>query len=134
MSGIQTICSTGYAFAAQRVDGSVVSWGHADYGADQAFAALKGDTVVAWGNTDQQTIAVSEPLASLQDKGVVQSIIRNNSAIAALKADGTVVVWGDAQFGGNCSHVQDQLNGDVQSIYHTSSAFAALKVDGSVVT
>ena len=54
-------------------------------------------------------------------------------AFAALRADGSVVTWGDAATGGDSSAVQDQLRG-VQQIQATEFAFAALLADGSVVT
>ncbi len=57
-------------------------------------------------------------------------------AFAAIKADGSVVTWGIAPFGGDSSAVASQLNGavGVTQIYSTGSAFAALRADGSVVT
>merc|ERR1711964_386247 len=44
-----------------------------------------------------------------------------------------VVTWGDRQYTGDISSVQDQLC-DVQSITATCRAFAALRSDGTVVT
>ena len=46
--------------------------------------------------------------------------------------DGSVVTWGTADYGGDCSRVQDQLR-DVQQIQASSRAFAAILGDGSVV-
>jgi alpha-tubulin suppressor-like RCC1 family protein len=48
-------------------------------------------------------------------------------------ADGTVVAWGNPDYGGDSSEVQDQLQ-NVQQICCTSSSFAAILADGSVVT
>jgi len=48
-------------------------------------------------------------------------------AFAAVKGDGSVVTWGDANYGGNCDAVQEQLVADVQHVYSTDSAFAAVK-------
>ncbi|MFM8331558.1 MAG: hypothetical protein ACKN9T_07705, partial [Candidatus Methylumidiphilus sp.] len=70
---------------------------------------------------------------------------RNNNAFAVIKADGSVVTWGNAPrggdsrvwFGNNSSYsVAEQINGtvDVTQIFSTTSAFAALRSDGSVVT
>ena len=65
----------------------------------------------------------------------IQGCQTNSSkAFAVLKADGSVVSWGDSWWGGDCSKVQDQITVDVQSIYSTTSAFAALKADGSVLS
>ena len=47
--------------------------------------------------------------------------------------DSTIVTWGDADFGGDSSAVQDQLKGIMQ-IQATYRAFAAILEDGSVVT
>ncbi len=72
----------------------------------------------------------------------------NTFAVAALKADGSVVTWGTQGSGGSqgvyslsqftgttlIADVSDQLQEGVAALYSTSSAFAALKEDGSVVT
>ena len=57
----------------------------------------------------------------------------NSSSFAAILGDGTVVTWGDADFGGDGSPEQDQLK-DVQEIQATDHAFAAIGRDGSVVS
>jgi serine/threonine protein kinase/alpha-tubulin suppressor-like RCC1 family protein len=61
------------------------------------------------------------------------SEMKNRAAFAALKQDGSVVTWGDAQCGGDSSRVADQLASGVIRVYSTSRAFAAVKSDGSVV-
>merc|ERR1712185_384549 len=63
----------------------------------------------------------------------VQSIYSTASAFAALKADGSVVAWGNISTGGDRSNVQEQVAVDVQSIYCSDKAFAALKTDGSII-
>jgi len=50
-----------------------------------------------------------------------------------LKEDETVVTWGNADYGGDSSSVESQLQ-QVQTIYATNGSFSALKQDGSVVT
>ena len=65
--------------------------------------------------------------------GNALSIFSNTNAFAVVKADGSVVTWGDERAGGDSRDVQDQLV-NVQHIYSTGSAFAAVKADGSVVT
>ena len=47
--------------------------------------------------------------------------------------DGSVVTWGDEDYGGDSSAVQEQLQ-DVQQIQASYRAFAAIRGDGSVVT
>ena len=60
----------------------------------------------------------------------------NDYAFAVIKADGSVVTWGDSNYGGYSGAVAAQLNGtiDVKQIYSTWKAFATLRSDGSVIT
>jgi hypothetical protein len=57
----------------------------------------------------------------------------NDFAFAAIKGDGGVVSWGQAQNGGDSAAVAGQLAGVVE-VFSTGFAFAALRGDGSVVT
>ena len=137
-----------YAFAALKNDGSVVTWGYADYGGNSsavdtsnvkrifltaaAFAALKNDgSVVTWGYASWGGDS-SAVLANLTSG--VKRIFSTGTAFAALKNDGSVVTWGNADYGGNSSAVATNLNSNVKRIFSTNYAFAALKNDGSVVT
>ena len=134
------------AFAAILDDGSVVTWGHAEYGGDSsavqdqlhnvrqiqssedAFAAILSDgTVVAWGHAKHggDSGAVQNQLKN------VQHIQASARAFAAMLGDGSVVTWGSAGFGGDSSAVQDQLN-TVQQIQASYTAFAAVLGCGSV--
>ena len=89
-------------------DGSVVSWGDADFGDDI-------------------------PAVRHQLKGVEQ-IQATQRAFAAILEDGSVVAWGHAEYGGDSSAVRDQPKG-VQQIQATpNGAFAAILEDGSVIT
>ena len=63
----------------------------------------------------------------------MQHIQSAKQAFAAILADGPVVTWGDARFGGDSSAVQDQLK-HVQHIQSSPTAFAAIPADGFVVT
>jgi len=105
---IQAKSSSYYSFAALRDDGSVKTWGLAQYGGDSS--------------------SVSEQLSS----GVTK-VISTLGAFAALKEDGSVVTWGHSSFGGNSSEFEDSLVSGVKDIYATTRAFAALKYDGSVL-
>ena len=134
----------GYAFAALKSDGTVVSWGDPNFGGtapaglsgvtqifsnDYAFAALKSDgTVVAWDIVFDFRLGII-PIATPAGLGGVTQIFSNGSAFAALKSDGTVVSWGNPYSGGT---TPTGLNG-VTQIFSNSSAFAALKSDGTVV-
>ena len=63
----------------------------------------------------------------------VRRICATSFAFAAMKADRSVVAWGDKRYGGDCIHVQTQIVADVRHICSTNGAFAALKIDGGVV-
>jgi len=57
-------------------------------------------------------------------------MIGTNAAVAAIKADGSVVTWGYPAHGGDSSSVASLLqDGEVQ-ITGNSSAMAAIKADG----
>ncbi|MCL1122932.1 Ig-like domain-containing protein [Shewanella surugensis] len=60
-------------------------------------------------------------------------IYANYGAYAALKADATVVTWGEMDTGGDSSSVASELT-DVTAIESTTYALAALREDGTVVT
>jgi len=98
--------------------------------------------VVAWGEAKDQAKAVLEPLNKLQETGQVTSIARNDNAIAALKADGSMIAWGMVEEAYRSTEVHDQLAagmaklqeiGIVTSVTRTDNAITALKADGSVV-
>ena len=59
----------------------------------------------------------------------------NEKAFAALRGDGLVQTWGDAEFGGNSSSVAAELRRrEIVSVTATESAFAALDTNGGVLT
>ena len=72
-------------------------------------------------------------MASQLSSGV-KAVYSTPLAYAALKADGSVVTWGDIASGGNSSAVAVQLASGVNAVFANQTAFAALKADGSVVT
>ena len=107
-TGVQTVVAKMDAFAAVKVDGSVVTWG----------SGRGGDSR-----------GVAEQLSS-----GVQTVVGNDGAFAAVKVDGLVVTWGHAEFGGDLRVAREQLSSGVQTAVGNYHAFAAVKVDGSVVT
>jgi uncharacterized protein YjbI with pentapeptide repeats len=137
-SGVVSIYSNTFAFAALKTDGSVVAWGDSGsgganpgitggvisiYSTNFAFAALKTDgSVVAWGDPSYGGITPGNV-----SSGVV-AVYSTGLAFAALKTDGSVVAWGLSSNGGT----NPGITSGVVSIYSTQSAFAALKTDGSV--
>jgi hypothetical protein len=66
-------------------------------------------------------------------KKIVMGTGDDTTAGAALKEDGSVWTWGEADAGGDSSKVADQLRSGVKVIAMGGSAGAALKDDGSVV-
>ena len=54
--------------------------------------------------------------------------------MAALKTDGVVVTWGQADRGGDSRAVAAQLAKEVRHVAAGDVAMAALKTDGAVVT
>ena len=119
----------GNSFAALKADGSVVAWGAANRGGDPACVV----------NTTSCGAAATGSLSS-----GVTSIFSSYGAYAALKQDGSLVVWGSAAYGGDisctlapspCNPVsQATLSSGVRAVTSTFNAFAATKTDGSVVT
>ena len=150
-TNIKRIYINGYAYAALKLDGTVISWGDQTrggnsstvetqltdvtriYAASFAFAALKSDgTVVTWGDGTAGGVVPDTVSEKLTD---VTRIYTTDKAFAALKSDGSVVTWGDDTTGGVVPDtVSEKLTSDVTRVYSTYSAFAALKSDGTVVT
>ena len=77
----------------------------------RAFAVwcCGGNTVLTWGDSS----AVKDQLRN------VQQIQVTVDAFAAILADGSVVAWGDPDYGGDCSAVQDQLQESATGSGHT---------------
>ena len=121
---VKEIYSTGTAFAALRVDGSVVTWGGSNSYSWYGYGNSNGG-----GNSN----TVAKQLDGTID---VVSISSTYGAFAALKADGSVVTWGDSYYAGDSSSVAKELNGtiDVVKIYGNNEMFAALRADGSVIS
>ena len=145
---MQQIQGTGSAFAAILADGSVLTWGDEAYGGDSSAVQdqLRGGAADSghrcsiccdsgrWIRRDMGSWSTwRRQFSSSRSLKGVQQIQGTGSAFAAILADGSVVTWGHAAYGGDSSAVQDQLKG-VQQIQGTGSAFAAILADGSVVT
>lgn len=75
--------------------------------------------------------ALAEPATA---EPSVVAVYHNSGAFAALKADGSVVTWGDSSYGGDSTALAKLLSSGVVQIFSTYTAFAALKADGSVVS
>ncbi len=95
--------------------------------------SLTGSYFVMPGQQSATATITAESMAvtvnEVSRPGFSKGEVRNSSAFAALKSDGTVVCWGDTKSGGIAPA---GLMG-VTQIFSTLSAFAALKSDGTVV-
>ena len=100
-----------------------MTWGNPDYGGDSSEVQNQKSKI------SSAILAVSSRLWRFSPSNWQAT----GRAFAAILADGSLVTWGDPDYGGDSSEVQDQLKG-VQQIQATYSAFAAILADGSVVT
>lgn len=154
----------GRAYAALRQDGTIVTWGgpyppsadiktkladnsrpFASIATSQSsFAALRRDgSVITWGGPTSSAGGYdSSGVASLLDGTIPVISIegvdgRGYSAFAALRADHSVVTWGDSRYGGDTSTVKDLLDPSmgpkVIKIKAFGLGFAAQREDGSLV-
>jgi alpha-tubulin suppressor-like RCC1 family protein len=148
-SGVRTIAASAGAFAAIKMDSTLLCWGNKHAGADvasavlstlvgvkivvatvSAFAVLLADnTVVNWGNrwTGGDSSVVASQLTE------VQNLTASRSCFVAFKKSSGVVVWGYGEHGGDTSAVATALSSHVIQVTHTFTAMAALKADGTVV-
>ncbi|PKM87338.1 MAG: hypothetical protein CVU87_09770 [Firmicutes bacterium HGW-Firmicutes-12] len=89
--------------------------------------ALKYDGIVEqWGYTGSSGSIVPEGLSSVQDIAVGYAFT------VALKTDGSIVVWGDDEYG-QCSNAPTGLTG-IKAIAAGENHVLALKEDGTVVS
>ncbi len=123
LSGIKTVFSTNYAFAALKEDGTVVTWGDRSNGGAPYYADPETNNLV--------DVTLSG----------IKTIFSTNYAFAALKEDGTVVTWGYGRHGGAPYYADPETNNlvdvtlsGIKSVFSSPLAFAAIKKDGSVVT
>ncbi len=140
-SGVSEIVPGRWSFAVIKENGSVVSWGHRDFGGDQTGAS-------GGGNTTPLADLNSNGIADLLESGV-EKIVPNYRAFAAIKSDQSVVAWGHQSEGGDPTRINggnygylpdldsngiaDLLESQVTEVFRTRGAFGALKQDGSLV-
>eukprot|EP00929_Paragymnodinium_shiwhaense_P039946 TRINITY_DN20902_c0_g2_i1.p1 TRINITY_DN20902_c0_g2~~TRINITY_DN20902_c0_g2_i1.p1 ORF type:complete len:1161 (+),score=157.58 TRINITY_DN20902_c0_g2_i1:137-3484(+) len=110
---IRDVVSTEEAFAALRVDGSVIVWGN----------PKAGGSFTEFG---QQF-----PPGALDSN--VLKLVGNRQAFVAIKADGSIHSWGHPRDGGDSSAMRQRLASGVVSVHAAAQAFAAVKEDGTVV-
>ena len=118
LSGVVAVYSNWYAFAALKTDGSVITWGRSDFGGNSSVA-----TYYSGGY-------IYTSVASSLTSGVVTVTNSATYAFAALKTDGSVVAWGNPNYGGT---TPGGVSSGVVAVYSNFGSFAALKNDGSIV-
>lgn len=137
---VYSIVSTEFAFAALRKNHTIVFWGDTsltEQKVENATSLSSRGGSFSWTKWDGTTNSVAT--ANLKGpypnykKTDIKSMHETSGAVAVLNNDGTVTIEGRIYFGGDASHVSDQLN-NVLSIQSNSRAFAALKEDGTVIT
>jgi hypothetical protein len=141
--GVEFVNSFARGFAAYTKEGVLVPWSFESVGNRNSnfddFA--RGDIVKTYGNeyaacalTASQTVFCwGEPSSGANEPAGlsnVKDLYYTDTAFAALKVDGSVVVWGHTSNGGSLGAV-DATN--VAYIFSTRYAFAALKLDDTVV-
>eukprot|EP00438_Fugacium_kawagutii_P010866 Skav216250 [mRNA] locus=scaffold20:155749:162907:- [translate_table: standard] len=114
---IASVVPSHSAFAGRTCDGEVLAWGSPHGGGDCHWDGDGDGSVVTWGmprgGGDSSTVQASDVVA----------ISSTDYAFAALRSDGTVVCWGDAQHGG-----------EVPPAVQDPCSLAALCADGHVVS
>ena len=124
---VRQVQATGGAFAAILANGSVVTWGDQSYGGDssavqdqlkdvQRVQGTHGFLEVHLPQSWQTGPSLLEAIKHWGgNSSVVQHQLKNvqqiqatGVAFAAILADGSVVTWGDPDFGGNSSSIQLQ--------------------------
>ncbi len=112
-------------------------WGQVGY----SWAALLHDnTVLTWGYTGTNYFSNSYDVSNQLIN--VKKIVTSNFAAAALKNDGSVVVWGktdsggefDVNTAGTTSTMSDNtLDSGVLDVFATEEGFTAVKSDGIII-
>ena len=161
LTDVQQVQATSEAFAAIRVNGFVVTWGHADGGnstqVQTCLALVVHIQASRWPDglcTYQGSTGVGSAFAAITQNGAavtwgssghggdsravreqlvrVKEIQATGRAFDAIRDDGTVVTWGDPEHGGDSSKVARQLT-RVLKVQATWGAFAASRADGNIV-
>ena len=74
-------------------------------------------------------------LHKINNKNItIKSVHETKKAYSMLLTDGSVISWGNKDYGGDSSSVAKELLSGVKSIKSNFDQFAALKYDGSVIT
>lgn len=113
-------------FVAVREDGSLISW--SDPKADGSDCKPNDPSDSSESSDSNNETNGNDPNKTVK----IKSIVATEKAFAALREDGTVISWGNSDYGGNFSSKSDKLV-SVRDIKASERAFIALKTDGSIV-
>lgn len=146
--GVGQIYSTIGGFVARRLDDQLVTWGFCgDFpagaepsgGIQSFFIHLLGvcllhlddDSLIVWGDYPGADVSGVDLSGGIQFFRSSRNL-SGGPAFVALKNDGSVVSWGDPDYGGDTSGVD--FSAGVQDIFAAGGgAFTAILNDGSVV-
>lgn len=131
----------GSAFVALREDGSLVAWGDENQirMSEDIKDQLKSSRVKSVYSTKQGFVVLTEDNKAISFGSVenvvenVSKVVSSEGAFLALKQDGSLVAWGDENYGGVIFEpYQSELNSDVEEIYSTGGGFVAKKGSGQI--
>jgi hypothetical protein len=151
---VARVVASRFAYAAVKSDGSVAVWGsmdasgpilgatvtaHSLVASEAAFAALEVGTgrVVATGSKHNGGNVLDDKYCngySAQLSAGVRSLTATVGAFAAIKADGSVYVWGNKFAGADVAQAFLATLAGTKFVVATRSAFAALLPDNRVAT
>jgi len=117
MTNITKIIGGYSAFAALREDGTVYSWGYLQ----------SGQNIV--NSTDTAVVNYNTVSASLQS---VVDVVATTYAFAALKSDGSVILWGQKNAG--AVSLSNYATTNISRLFSMGAVFYGMKTDGNVVT
>lgn len=140
LSDIHTIISTPISFVALREDKTLMFWGQNCWQSSAAETLTNIEYVKSTDDSIHIAIDSSGAIYLWNDYGDlipappisdVVSLTSSYGSFAALKKDGSVIVWGTGQ-GADISEVSDLLS-DILAIYPTYDGFIALKEDKTLI-
>ncbi|WP_028773801.1 RCC1 domain-containing protein [Shewanella waksmanii] len=155
-----TVASNGNAFVALHADGTITAWGNEHYGGNihcgfpcrgvanepkdviqvasisDAFATVNGSGSVNFWGMENFDVGYDEIKRQLNNVSqIVTTSATNGGAFAAMKQDGTVVLWGASDWGAhNGGQTLENISSITASYNNGGGAFAAIKLDGTVIT
>ena len=63
----------------------------------------------------------------------IKEIYSNNYAFAALTKNGNVITWGNPDYGGDSSRIQNKLI-NIQNIYSNHNSFVAINICNEIIS